>query len=118
MFADTVRIKIFARDNGQCQLCLKRAKQVHHIIPWNDCFKPEDKQLRFDPYNCIALCKDCHFHKAHSGNNNIPVDSVVADQLLSIAIKNTESHPELVAGMLKEVQQKLKKIAETYGSDK
>ena len=40
MFADTVRTKIFARDNGKCQLCFKRAKQIHHIIPWNDCYKP------------------------------------------------------------------------------
>ena len=118
LFADTVRIKIFARDNGKCQLCFKRAKQIHHIIPWNDCYKPGDKQLRFDPYNCIALCKDCHFHKAHCGNNNGQVDSVVADQLLSIAIKNTESHPELMAGMLEEVQQNLERISDSYDGHK
>ena len=118
LFSDAVRVKIFIRDNGKCQLCFKKAKQIHHIIPWNDCYKPEDQQLKFDPYNCIALCKDCHFHKAHGGNNNGQVDSAVADQLLSIAIKNTESHPELMAGLSEEVQQNLERISEAYNGNK
>ena len=118
LFSDAVRVKIFARDNGQCQLCFKRAKQIHHIIPWNECFKPEDQQLRYDPYNCIALCKECHFHKAHCGNNNGQVDSAVAEQLLAKAIENTESHPELMAGLMEEVQQNLERISDSYDSHK
>ena len=113
LFQKSLRVKILIRDGGKCQLCFNRAETVHHIIPWSDCHRPEDEHLKFDPENCISLCKDCHFHKAHGGNNH-KIDSVVADQLLSIAIKNTESHPELMAGMLEEVQQNLERIADSY----
>lgn len=102
IFGRTMRVRIFSRDNGKCQLCFKVAEVAHHIIPWSECYKPEDRQLRFDPENCIALCKECHL-KAHGGcyNNLDRIDSEIAEQLMTKAIKNTEKHPEIMEGLTK-----------------
>lgn len=46
---------IKARDK-ECILCgKKKMLECHHIEPW-----VERKELRFDPKNCVTLCKPCH----------------------------------------------------------
>ena len=109
VFSSTVRTKIYIRDNGKCQMCYKYAENVHHIIPWSDCHKPEDQQLRYDPENCIALCKECHL-KAHNGNCN-QLDDEIAEQLMTKAIENTKKHPKLFVGMTEEINKKLEEIS-------
>jgi len=50
-FRKTIR----ARD-GKCILCGNTSRlEVHHIVSWID---SEDR--RFDPMNCVTLCKSCH----------------------------------------------------------
>ena len=111
VFAETVRGKIYGRDNSKCQMCFKPAKAVHHIIPWSACHKPEDEQLKFDPENCICLCKECHL-KAHGGayNQVDRIDSEIAEQLLAKAIENTEKHPELMEGLKEKALKKVEEI--------
>ena len=115
IFAETVRGKIYGRDNSKCQVCFKPAKAVHHIIPWSACYKPEDEQLRFDPENCICLCEECHL-KAHGGayNQADRIDSEIAEQLMTKAIENTEKHPELMGGLKEEALKKVESIAQSY----
>ena len=49
------RAFIKARDK-QCILCYKKKMlECHHIESW-----VEHKRLRFDPENCVTLCKPCH----------------------------------------------------------
>lgn len=46
------------RDNKRCQMpgCTsKKNLQVHHIKPWS-----KASSLRYDPSNCITLCRSCH----------------------------------------------------------
>ena len=109
VFSTIVRAKIFSRDNSKCQLCFNRSETVHHIIPWSDCHKPEDEHLRFDPENCISLCKDCHL-KAHAGNCQ-QLDYEIADKLLAKAIENTEKNFEHMKGLKEKA---LKKLAEIH----
>ena len=109
LFGSVMRAKIFSRDNGECQMCYKPSENVHHIIPWSDCYKTEDQQLRYDPENCIALCKDCHL-KAHAGSYK-KLDDKIAEQLLAKAIENTEKNFEYMKGLKEEA---LKKLAEIH----
>jgi len=49
------RKEIIARDK-KCILCNNKTRlECHHIEPW-----VEREDLRFDPKNCITLCKPCH----------------------------------------------------------
>jgi hypothetical protein len=49
------RISIRKRD-GQCILCGNTSRlEVHHIESWID-----SESRRFDPMNCVTLCKSCH----------------------------------------------------------
>lgn len=109
LFANSLRIKILIRDKTKCQMCFNRAEAVHHIIPWTDCYKQEDQHLRYDPENCISLCKECHL-KAHDGNTK-NIDYEIAEQLMTKAIENTEKHPELFEGMAEEINKKLAEIS-------
>ena len=109
LFFYSVRANILSRDNYKCQLCFDRAKHVHHIIPWSTCNKSEDEQLRFDPENCICLCKECHL-KAHDGCYN-RIDDKIAEQLLAKAIENTEKNFEYMKGLKEKA---LKKLAEIH----
>ena len=109
VFSMVVRTKIYIRDNGKCQMCFKPTNATHHIIPWSSCHKPEDQNLRYDPENCISLCKECHL-KAHDGCYN-RLDHEIAEQLMTKAIDNTEKHPELFEGMAEEINKKLAEIS-------
>lgn len=53
-----LRAQVLKRDKRTCKLCnkKKRALEVHHIQRWADA-----AGLRFDPGNCITLCKQCHY---------------------------------------------------------
>ena len=108
IFAKIIRTKIFSRDNNKCQMCFQRADNIHHIIPWSACYKKEDQQLRYDPENCIAICKDCHL-KAHGGDYH-KVDDEIAEQLLAKAIENTEKNYEHMKGLKEEALRKLAEI--------
>ena len=107
VFFSCVRTSIFVRDNSKCQICFKHADAVHHIIPWSACRNPEDQQLRYDPENCISLCKECHM-KAHDGNSK-RIDHEIAEQLLAKAIENTEKDFEYMKGLKEKA---LKKVSE------
>ena len=109
IFFHSVRVKILSRDNGKCQLCFDRAKHVHHIIPWSECQKKEDERLRFDPENCISLCKECHI-KAHGGDYH-KVDDKIADKLLAKAIENTEKNYKHMKGLKEEALKKVEEIS-------
>lgn len=54
------RKSILKRDKNTCQMCKKkksaRGLEVHHIIKW-----ATGIFLRYDPLNCITLCKPCHY---------------------------------------------------------
>ena len=109
VFINNVRTKIYIRDDGKCQMCFKNSENVHHIIPWSSCHKIEDQNLRYDPENCISLCKECHL-KAHDGNYK-RLDNEIAEQLMTKAIENTEKHPELFKGIAEEINKKLEEIS-------
>jgi endogenous inhibitor of DNA gyrase (YacG/DUF329 family) len=59
-FDATFKQMIRKRDNGQCAICEKRAKCVHHINYIKDDTTPS---------NCITLCTSCHgrtnFHRPY-----------------------------------------------------
>ena len=111
VFASTIRTKIFSRDNGKCQMCFKPAEAVHHIIPWALCDRLEDQQLRYDPENCISLCRECHL-EAHNGQTNSPdIDNWVAEQLITKAIENTEKNHKHMKGMKEEALKKVEEIS-------
>ena len=109
VFSTVVRTRIYIRDNSECQMCSKPANAVHHIIPWSTCYKSEDQNLRYDPENCICLCKECHL-KAHGGNCQ-QLDYEIAEQLLAKAIENTEKNFEYMKGLKEKA---LKKLAEIH----
>lgn len=54
------RSQILKRDKHTCQMCRRkrtgRSLEVHHIIKWATSIG-----LRYDPSNCITLCKQCHY---------------------------------------------------------
>jgi len=51
----TFRKEIKERD-GKCILCDNKTRlECHHIKSWIN-----HEELRFDPSNCITLCKSCH----------------------------------------------------------
>lgn len=54
-----LRMKILVRDDYICQICQKRGRNLHidHIKSWS-----EYPELRFDPDNCRALCRPCHYY--------------------------------------------------------
>jgi hypothetical protein len=67
-WADLVK-KVWARDDGYCQLCnIRNTKQkrylfhIHHIVP----FRVKEKRMRLS--NLILLCNDCHMW-VHSKEN-------------------------------------------------
>ena len=103
IFATIVRPEIIIRDDGKCQMpgCSERAREVHHISKWSDCYSDRDQDLRVNPYNVICLCKECHY-KAHAGNFKQEPDPEIAYILLGIAIKNTAKY----SNRLEEVKQK------------
>ena len=91
IFAGALRDRILKRDNSLCQMCCeKTADEVHHIIPWSECRELKHQHLRYEPKNCISLCKECHF-KAHDGNYR-RIDKDIAEQLSTKAISNTENY--------------------------
>jgi len=52
------RIETLNRDKRRCRMpgCGSRSKlQVHHIKKWANA-----SALRYEPSNCITLCKHCH----------------------------------------------------------
>ena len=57
-FRDTIKNKVFERDNYTCQMCGIRGVvlQVDHIQPW-----AEYIEGRFDMDNCRTLCIKCHY---------------------------------------------------------
>lgn len=53
-----VRKKVLKRDKRVCQMpgCKSKYRlNVHHIKKWSAA-----ASLRYDPYNLITLCKNCH----------------------------------------------------------
>jgi len=53
------RTETLKRDKYTCQMpgCNhKKQLQVHHIKKWASA-----SALRFDPMNCITLCRHCHY---------------------------------------------------------
>lgn len=60
-----VSVQIKRRDDYTCALCQKRGVRlhVHHIERWSD-----NPDIRFDPMNLVALCRECHISRAHGGN--------------------------------------------------
>lgn len=54
--------KVFARDNGMCQICGSRvALHLHHI-------EGRGKELTDNERNCIMLCNTCHLEVVHKNN--------------------------------------------------
>ena len=59
-----VREKVWQRDRGLCQRCLKNgvikeANTIHHINP----ITPDninDPEVTLNPDNLVTLCMDCH----------------------------------------------------------
>ena len=52
------RLETLKRDKYRCKMpgCKSTKQlQVHHIKTWSNA-----SALRFDPINCITLCKHCH----------------------------------------------------------
>ncbi|WP_339326461.1 HNH endonuclease [Clostridium perfringens] len=83
----TVRLKIKARDNGLCLLCLDNnlitpMNTVHHITELK-----EDWNERFNRENLICICEACHqkIHKEYKVNNERK--RVVQQQLKSLIDK-------------------------------
>lgn len=60
--------KLFYEHNLQlqCEVCGKRATQVHHFFP-----KGMYGHLRYDDDNGISLCQGCHFSHHHKGDPKI-----------------------------------------------
>ena len=63
------RLRIFFRDDFACKKCnvKKNSIQAHHIESF-----AKNEKLRFEEFNGITLCKECHkkFHKKYGLNNN------------------------------------------------
>ena len=52
-----IRKDALKRDKFKCQLCGKKAKIVHHIIPYKD-FPTDESANKLE--NLISLCRECH----------------------------------------------------------
>lgn len=62
-----VRRVVLQRDKYRCTKCARAGRlEVHHIRSLREGGAP------FDPANCKALCRDCHFD-AHRGDVRGPV---------------------------------------------
>jgi 5-methylcytosine-specific restriction protein A len=57
-----LRLKIFKRDNYQCQECKERGRKGKRIILDMHHIKSRKNypDLSLDENNCITLCRDCH----------------------------------------------------------
>jgi hypothetical protein len=65
-----LREQTFKRDNHTCQCCFTRGGKIlnaHHIIPFS-----QSIELRYDIYNLITLCYECHkqYHSKYKKNIN------------------------------------------------
>lgn len=60
-FSKTTRRNILERENGCCQMCGKRATQIHHVKP-----KSSGKGRGVET-NGMAVCGKCH-NKIHADN--------------------------------------------------
>lgn len=70
VFDREFRKSIRARD-AKCVLCGNISRlEVHHIVSWVD-----SESGRFDPMNCVTLCKSCHTRadNAHHKERIIPM---------------------------------------------
>lgn len=55
-YADAKFSKWIRQRDGKCLRCLSVAKPLDNSHYW----KRGDSGTRFDPENCVALCRDCH----------------------------------------------------------
>lgn len=53
----------YIKANPDCELCGKKAEQVHHQIPVS-----VDKSKELDWENLMSVCSHCHFYYAHLGS--------------------------------------------------
>ena len=52
-----LRETVFKRDGFKCKICGSATDlHIHHIKSW-----AEYPDLRYDPDNCITVCKECHY---------------------------------------------------------
>ena len=69
------RMGLVLGDHIFCEVCLKKASDIHHIIP-----KGVGGDKRKDVFdNLIALCRGCHT-KAHSGDLSIQGLKTITDK--------------------------------------
>lgn len=62
-FSKKVRKEIFERDNGQCQMCLGKGEEIHHVML-------RARKGRGVFTNGLTLCHNCH-RRVHSDNELI-----------------------------------------------
>ena len=62
-FSNKVRKEILERDNGQCQMCLGKGEEIHHVF-----LKSRGGRGVFT--NGLSLCHNCH-RRVHDDNGLI-----------------------------------------------
>ena len=62
-FSSKVRKEILNRDNGQCQMCLGKGEEIHHVF-----LKSRGGRGVFT--NGLSLCHNCH-RRVHDDNGLI-----------------------------------------------
>jgi hypothetical protein len=74
---------VYKRDNYTCQKCSKRGStylEAHHLFNYS-----KYKSLRYEVYNGITFCKDCHkeFHFIYGNRNNnfMQVESFIGKEI-------------------------------------
>lgn len=71
---DRLFVKKIRERDGKCILCGSDAMlDVHHIEPWI-----EAETLRFDPRNCVTLCRPCHTRADNAHHRQEVKTSLVA----------------------------------------
>jgi hypothetical protein len=60
--------RIWQRDEATCQYCGKYKDRnqefhIHHVVPF------ADERLRYEEFNLVLLCKECHISYIHTKKN-------------------------------------------------
>ncbi len=64
----------FLKKQNVCQVCLKKAKQVHHIIPFHI-----NIELELERDNLMTFCRVHHFWFGHLGSWHSWNENIVED---------------------------------------